>query len=80
MENVVGYDDYVEDFKSVALTSYYWLAEELLTEAWEEWEQLDNLEVHVSDYLTCDECGYTFLFDVQNEDKRGLVLSYTGFF
>lgn len=80
MENVFGYDEYVNDFKSVVLKCYHWLTEQMLLESWEDWEKSSSLEVSVPDVLTSDGCGYTFLFHAENEKEGGVLLSYAGFY
>lgn len=83
MDNVIGFDEYEDDFYSVALPEYKWMAEQCLLEAIEGREPEERLEVHMPDEFSVDKFGYTFRFDIQtggNEETGGMVLIYTGFY
>lgn len=83
MNDVIGFDDYEDDFCSVALPEYKWMAEQCLLEAIESCEPEEHLEVHMPDELSKDENSYTFRFDVQlggNEESGGILIIYTGFY
>lgn len=83
MEDVIGFDDYKDDFCSVALPEYKWMAEQCLLEALESREPQELLEVHMSDVLSRDKCSYTFRFDTQPDDSTengGIQMIYIGFY
>ena len=76
MENINGYDEYEDDFKSVARPEYKWLAEEILLQSLEADERQTVIELYMPDYISSDNSGYTFRFQQQ---ERG-NLTYTGFY
>lgn len=83
MEHVTGYDDYEEDFRSIAMRDYWNMAEEMLLEAIELYEPEENLMVNLPDYKCADGNGYSFLFDVRTGgagESGGILLCYAGYF
>ena len=45
MEAITGYEEYEQDFRLLALPEYRWMAEQLLTEALEDYQPPENLDV-----------------------------------
>ena len=76
MEHINGYDEYKDDFKSVARPEYKWLAEKMLLESLEANDRQGVIELYMPDYISNDDSGYTFRF----QQQTGGSLSYTGFY
>lgn len=74
MEHINGYDEYEDDFKSVARPEYKWLAEQMLLEVLEISDRQNFIELYMPNYISNDDSGYTFRFQ-----KQGGILSYAGF-
>lgn len=83
MDGIAGFDEYVEDFESLALPEYRNLAGHCLTEEIEVYETGQNLTVSMPEYMCWSESGYSFLFEYRHFDemgKGGVPLSYAGYF
>ncbi|WP_343082875.1 hypothetical protein [Blautia producta] len=83
MDNVVGYEEYEEDYKTVVLPEYRWMAEQFLLEALENCDPAGRLEVSLPEGFSRDSCGYTFRFDIQtggSGNTGGVLVIYTGFY
>ena len=76
MEHINEYDEYEDDFKSVARPEYKWLAEQMLLELLEANDRQGVIELYMPDYISNDDFGYTFRF----QQQTGGSLSYAGFY
>lgn len=76
MEHINGYDEYEDDFKSVVRPEYKWMAEQMLLEPLEANNRQVVIELHMPDYISNDDSGYTFRF----QQQTGGSLTYTGFY
>ena len=83
MNDVIAYDEYEKDFRSVVLPEYQWMAEQFLLEATESFKPEEHLEVYMSDEFSRDKSSYTFLFDTQTDGRvanDSVLLIYMGFY
>ena len=81
MEAITGYQEYEQDFRLLALPEYRWMAEQLLTEALEDYQPPENLDVYLPDCLCGEPSGYTFFFEARTkESEKTSSLLYTGFY
>lgn len=79
MKSIAGYDEYEQDFQLLALPEYRWMAEQLLIEAFEDYQPPEPFHVYLPDCLCGEPSGYTFFFEACT-DGRGHSLLYTGFY
>ena len=79
MKSIPGYDEYEQDFQLLALPEYRWMAEQLLIEAFEDYQPPEPFHVYLPDCLCGEPSGYTFFFEACTEG-RGHSLLYTGFY
>ena len=57
------------------------MAEQLLTEALEDYQPPENLDVYLPDCLCGEPSGYTFFFEARTkESEKTSSLLYTGFY
>lgn len=60
MKSIAGYDEYEQDFQLLALPEYHWMAEQLLIEAFEDYQPSEPFHVYLPDCLCGEPSGYTF--------------------
>ena len=51
MKSIAGYDEYEQDFQLLALPEYRWMAEQLLIEAFEDYQPPEPFHVYLPDCL-----------------------------
>lgn len=83
MGNVVGYEDYVREFREVSLPEYRWLAQTMLTQAIENsgYQMDGSLLISMPDYISKDKFWYTFQFSIKTLDWKNpasRIFTYIG--